>query len=282
MADRPLVIAHRGASAHRPESTRVAYEQAIEAGADGLECDVRRTRDGHLVCLHDRRIDRTSTGSGAVAGLTLAQLRRLDFGGWHDGEPAPILTFVELLELVRAADRPLRLLVETKHPTRSGDRIEATLVAALVRFGWTGASAEGAVASPVTVMSFSRLALRRIERRAPALRTVLLMDNTLGRRRIGLLPPSVGIAGPSIALLRTDPGYVERAQLLGNQVYVWTVDDPADVEFARRLGVDAVITNRPAEVIAALDQASPPTRGLESSQGPDRSDRANRRQSDFS
>ena len=67
---RPLVIAHRGASADVPEHTLAAYERAIEVGADGLECDVRLTRDGHLVCIHDRTLDRTSTGTGSVSSLT--------------------------------------------------------------------------------------------------------------------------------------------------------------------------------------------------------------------
>ena len=65
--ERPLVIAHRGASAARPEHSLAAYCLAIESGADGLECDVRLTRDGHLICIHDRRINRTSTATGATA-----------------------------------------------------------------------------------------------------------------------------------------------------------------------------------------------------------------------
>jgi glycerophosphoryl diester phosphodiesterase len=64
MATRPSVVAHRGASDTSPEHTLTAYREAIEAGADGLECDVRLTADGHLVCVHDRRIERTSTGRG--------------------------------------------------------------------------------------------------------------------------------------------------------------------------------------------------------------------------
>src|SRR6478735_2983144 len=79
----PFVVAHRGASAERPEHTLAAYELALREGADGVECDVRLTRDGHLVCVHDRRVDRTSTGTGLVSELTLAELRRLDWGAWH-------------------------------------------------------------------------------------------------------------------------------------------------------------------------------------------------------
>ena len=81
--EHPFVVAHRGASADRPEHTRAAYELALQEGADGVECDVRLTRDGHLVCVHDRRVDRTSSGTGLVSDMTLAQLRELDWGAWH-------------------------------------------------------------------------------------------------------------------------------------------------------------------------------------------------------
>ena len=77
-----VVVAHRGASADAPEHTLAAYVQAVADGADALECDVRLTADGHLVCVHDRRIDRTSSGRGVVSVMTLADLDRLDFGRW--------------------------------------------------------------------------------------------------------------------------------------------------------------------------------------------------------
>ena len=77
------MVAHRGASADRPEHTLAAYELALQEGADGVECDVRLTRDGHLVCVHDRRVDRTSTGTGLVSDFTLAELRQFDWGAWH-------------------------------------------------------------------------------------------------------------------------------------------------------------------------------------------------------
>ncbi len=83
LAGHPFVVAHRGASGERPEHTLAAYELALQEGADGVECDVRLTRDGHLVCVHDRKVDRTSNGSGLVSEMTLSQLRELDYGTWH-------------------------------------------------------------------------------------------------------------------------------------------------------------------------------------------------------
>src|SRR3954463_7417961 len=94
---RPHVVAHRGASADEAEHTLAAYARALDEGADGLECDVRLTRDGHLVCVHDSKLDRTSNGRGRVSTKTLAELDSLDFGSWHpafpgDEEPLPDLT----------------------------------------------------------------------------------------------------------------------------------------------------------------------------------------------
>src|SRR4051812_35762648 len=148
---RPLIVAHRGASSTVAEHTLGAYVSAIEAGAEGLECDVRLTRDGHLVCVHDRTVNRTSDGSGVVSELDLQRLEALNFKSWHVELPrsadalindspylagvAPdlaedgrVLTLERLLQLVADADRPVRLLIETKHPTRYGGLVEKELV----------------------------------------------------------------------------------------------------------------------------------------------------------
>lgn len=126
------VVAHRGASADFPEHSLEAYLAAIDVGADGLECDVRLTADGHLVCLHDPTVDRTSDGRGRVSGLTLAQLRRMEWGSDSQGP----LTVQELFELVRDCGRRVELAVETKHPTRYGGAVEEALCDLLDWFGW--------------------------------------------------------------------------------------------------------------------------------------------------
>jgi len=257
---RPLVIAHRGSSYALAEHTLGAYLRAIDEGADGLECDVRLTRDGHLVCVHDRRVDRTSSGHGVVSDFDLDDLRAMDFGSWHtelpasadafieerDSTEAPVLTLQRLLETVAAAARPVRLLVETKHPTRYAGLVEQQLVRLLTAHGMAGGD------SPVTVMSFATIALRRIRLLAGTLPTVQLYARVPALRRDGSLPAAADIAGPGLAVLHADPGYVRRVQSRGRQVYVWTVDEPADVELVLSLGVDAVITNRPADVLARL------------------------------
>ncbi|MFF4097939.1 glycerophosphodiester phosphodiesterase [Streptomyces sp. NPDC001903] len=235
------VIAHRGASHEHPEHTLAAYRQAIDDGADALECDVRLSADGRLVCVHDRRVERTSDGRGTVSAMTYEELAGLDFGGWkgeaHRG--AQVLLFEDLLKEALAADRPVGLAVETKHPTRAGGRLEAELVRVLKEHGLADGS-DGRV----EVMSFSRNALVRLNRLAPGLPAVYLIE----RRLRPVRPPFAGHAGPGIDLVRKDPGLVARLKAKGLRVRVWTVDEPRDIELCLRLGVDTLITNRPREV----------------------------------
>ncbi|HVV76059.1 MAG TPA: glycerophosphodiester phosphodiesterase [Mycobacteriales bacterium] len=243
---RPRVLAHRGASAAEPEHTLRAYQRAIEMGADGVECDVRLTSDGVLVCIHDRTVDRTSNGSGVVSTMTLADLHRLDFGSWR-GKPAGILTLEVLIETLRAAGRPMELAIETKHPTRYGGKVEHAVVALLERQGLAGA---GSVAA--RVMSFSPPAVGRVRQLAPDLPTVQLMQRVPPNRRDGTLGRGATIAGPSVAAVRAVPDLVARAHDRGHEVHVWTVDAVDDIDFLAGLGVDALITNRPDVALERL------------------------------
>ena len=260
-----LVVAHRGSSGAHAEHTLAAYELAIEEGADALECDVRLTRDGVLVCVHDRTVDRTSDGRGVVSTLELADLAELDFASWKasqgdrlleadwdllDRDRTRVLTLERLLRLVLDHDRPVQLHVETKHPTRYGGLVERALVELLARYRLDRPLTRSV--SRVTVMSFAATSLRRIHALAPSLPTVLLMDRIPVRLRDGTLPARVQIAGPSLAALRRDPGYVERVHAAGHRVHVWTVDQAADISFVLGLGVDAVISNHPRRVLSRL------------------------------
>lgn len=246
---RPLVFAHRGASAELPEHTLAAYRSALAAGADGVECDVRLTRDGHLVCFHDRRLDRTTSGSGPIANFTLDQLRELDFGSWHhSGSAATVLTLDDLLCECREVGRPLRVLIETKHPNRFGSAVENKLRAVLREHDLLAGS--GPVT--VTVMSFSPLAIRRSRDLMPAIATVQLIDLLPPGVRVRRLPFGTKIAGPSVELARRRPDVVRRLKDGGQQVYVWTVNEPADVDLMVKAGVDGLITDRPKEVLAQL------------------------------
>ncbi|MFJ3226330.1 glycerophosphodiester phosphodiesterase [Streptomyces sp. NPDC086783] len=257
------VVAHRGASEEAPEHTLAAYKKAIEDGADALECDVRLTADGHLVCVHDRRVNRTSNGRGAVSALELADLAALDFGSWKNGDEAPdwehgpgdpeatsVLTLERLLELVADAGRRVELAIETKHPTRWAGQVEERLLVLLKRFGLD--APETAAESPVRVMSFSARSLHRVRAASPNVPTVYLLQFVSPRLRDGRLPVGVRIAGPSMRIVRGNPGYVERLKKNGHQVHVWTVNEAEDVDLCADLGVDAIITNRPRAVLDRL------------------------------
>ncbi|CAL9527918.1 glycerophosphodiester phosphodiesterase [Streptomyces sp. G3] len=265
------VVAHRGASEEAPEHTLAAYRKAIEDGADALECDVRLTADGHLVCVHDWRVNRTSNGRGAVSALELADLAALDFGArrtrefwrtrdeqpdWEhrpeDREETSVLTLERLLQLVADAGRRVELAIETKHPTRWAGQVEERLLLLLKRFGLDApASAEE---SPVRVMSFSARSLHRVRAASPTLPTVYLMQFVSPRLRDGRLPAGVRIAGPSMRIVRNHPAYIERLKQAGHQVHVWTVNETSDVDLCAGLGVDAIITNRPRAVLDHLNR----------------------------
>ena len=256
-AAHPFVVAHRGASAERPEHTLAAYELALQEGADGVECDVRLTRDGHLVCVHDRRVDRTSNGTGLVSDLTLAELKHLDWGAWHGSWSAVaelgdtgLLTLDDLLRLVLDWNRPVKVFIETKHPVRYGALVESRVLEVLHRYGI--ASPPSADMSRAVVMSFSAAAMWRIRRSAPMLPTVLLGDTS--RFLGGGAATTVGATavGPSIATLREHPELVDRAAAQGRAMYCWTVDHYEDVKFCRDLGVGWIATNHPGRTKAWL------------------------------
>jgi glycerophosphoryl diester phosphodiesterase len=256
------VVAHRGSSEDIPEHTLAAYKKAIEDGADALECDVRLTADGHLVCVHDRRVDRVSNGRGVVSTLELRDLSELDFGSWKDDwsdfeEPDVdrnnVLTLERLLDLVAGCDRPVELAIETKHPTRYAGAVERRLVELLHRYGW--AHPRLGWTAPVRVMSFSQLSLRRIRRLAPSLQTVLLMHKVPIRFRDGTLPVGCRIAGVAIEVIQRYPRYVRKVHAHGHQVHVFTVNRMREVDLCVEVGVDAVITDRPMAVLERIGRA---------------------------
>jgi glycerophosphoryl diester phosphodiesterase len=262
VAGRPQVVAHRGSSLSAAEHTLGAYLRALDEGADALECDVRLTADGHLVCVHDRRVDRTANGRGVVSTMELAQLDELDFAAWKnpwrdlddeapevDVEQSKVLTLRRLVEAVRDYDRPVDLAIETKHPTRYGGLVERRLVELLGEFGWTGPD------SPARVMSFSWVALARVKKLAPDLELVLLIDSQHAWRVTKELVAEDWIAGPGIELLRESPKVAHRLRKQGRRLHVWTVNTEEDLDLCLRLGVEAVITDDPSGALAHLGHA---------------------------
>jgi glycerophosphoryl diester phosphodiesterase len=257
----PRIIAHRGSSEYLPEQTLKAYVRAIAEGADALECDVRLTADSHLVCVHDRRVDRTSNGRGPVSTLELATLQGLDFGSWKldhssdlempdvDRERDMLLTLRHLIDTVLSCGREVGLAIETKHPTRYAGQVERELARVLEEFGLDGAYVPGR--PHVCVMSTSQAAIARMRQLCPEVPLVYLARDSMPLRfRDGGLPRGSRIAGLDKAIIRRWPKTVKRQHDRGHQVYVWTVDEEADIDRCLDLGVDGIISNRPAFVRA--------------------------------
>jgi glycerophosphoryl diester phosphodiesterase len=273
------IIAHRGSREGSFEHTVAAYRKAMLDGADALECDVRLTADGHLVCLHDRRVDFVSTSRGVVSTMELADLAQVRFGArraWRlldryrpvdappverSDDPAQhaVMTLRQLVELATTAARPVGLAIETKHPTRYGGAVEEKLVAMLGEFGLLGGPRETSPSAPgaqvgarpqVRVMSFAATSLRRMRRLAPDLDLVYLMGRIPVHLRDGSLPEGVRAAGVDVRVIRRHPEYVTKAHLQGNAVYVWTVNSFADADACLAAGVDALITDRPLSMRA--------------------------------
>ena len=256
---RPQVIAHRGASDENAEHTLGAYLKALAAGAEGLECDVRLTADGHLVCVHDRDLRRTASTRGIVSTMELADLDQLDFSSWknpwadlddeaddEDVALGKVLTLRKLLETVADYDRRVELAIETKHPTRYAGLVERRLIELLREFGWDKANA------PVRIMSFSLTALQRANRLAPDLEYVMLVDKARHWPMLKRVVEPNWIIGPGIDELTDHPGLGRRLRKADKRIHVWTVNTDEQLQTCLDLGVEAVITDRPAYLLDKL------------------------------
>jgi glycerophosphoryl diester phosphodiesterase len=221
------VIAHRGASGHRPENTLPAYELAVELGADMIEVDLHRTRDGAIVVTHDEDL-RGLGGAGEIADATLAEVRALDAGG---GERIPTLD-----ELLDGFGARIALNLEIKRGVRAEyGGIEEDALAALEGRGLLERTLFSSFYDPV---------LARLRARSPRARTGLLISRKFPNewparaRRLGAeaLHPELAIVTPEL---------VRAAHGEGLAVHVYTVDAPADLERMLELGVDGIFTNYP-------------------------------------
>jgi glycerophosphoryl diester phosphodiesterase len=240
--DGVLVIAHRGASHVAPENTLPAFRAGVEAGADFVELDYRHSEDDRLVVLHDKTLDRTTdavaTWGGrdfAVAQESLARLRALDAGAWFDARfaGARLPTLDEALQVIQPGSLTL---IERK----AGDA--AALVTLLRR---------EAVVDRVVVQAFDWDFLAELARLEPRCRLAALGSKELSPDRLERLS-TIGVVAIGWSKRDVTAGLVSAAHGGGLEIWVYTVDDTARAQALVALGVDGIITNRPAEMRAAL------------------------------
>ena len=217
-------VAHRGASAELPENTLPAFEKAIAYGADVIEADVRLTKDGRALILHDATVDRTTSGSGLLADLTAAQARKLDAG---DGARIP--TVQEVLDAARGR---VRVNLDLKELDVVGPTTE--LVRTLDMIG------------SVSFISFLPEVWEALENTNPGCPVIELVDSAAGLASVamgdvGTRSHMAGVGVPSGLVTDT---LVDRMHRHGQGVFAWTVDDDAEMRRLIGLGVNGIVTNR--------------------------------------
>src|SRR5215211_1270267 len=248
----PLIIGHRGASAVAPENTMAAFREALAVGADGIEFDVRLTRDGVPVVIHDGTLRRTGGLPDRVAELTWAEISKVDVGSWFSkyfaNETVPSLA--ELFTLFQSNNSTLYL--EMKCDSAAEQR---ALAEACVR-----AIEKHSLKERVIVECFQLPALRILKEIDSEIKTVALFEpsftnpSVLSDLRIINQAKDVGAAALALHHRLAREGLVRKAKEAGLHVAVWTVDDPAWVERAQAIGIDALITNDPARMLRAKTQ----------------------------
>jgi len=219
--NRVLVIAHRGASAYEPENTLRSIKRALNLGADMVEIDVRTTKDGHIVVIHDATVDRTTNGRGYVKDMTLEELKKLDAGL---GERIP--TLQEVISLVKGR---VGLVIEIKVPG-----IEEKVLKIVN---------ENKLHDDVLITSFYHPILLRVKSLNAKVRTGIIIASRPVRPAQLALDARSNAIFPKYTYL--DLEMVEEAHKHSLTVYPWTVDDPGEARLLIEMGIDGIVTNKP-------------------------------------
>ena len=220
------IYAHRGASADFPEMTEAAFRGAVSQGADGFECDLRLSRDEVPVLWHNASMLERAGHNGLIAEMKYSEIKRAY---------PQVLTLDEFFDI--AIETGKGVLIETKHPVISGNRIEEILAKRIN---------ERKVLKKIelSVMSFSWGAIEKMHRLDDSIPTTFLMSaKTLW---IQTRFTSAERVAPGINEIRDNPDLIAKIKKLGKSTAVWTVDSGSDIELCQDLGVDIAITNTPA------------------------------------
>ena len=245
----PANFAHRGGSARAPENTLEAFRLAIEAGASGLELDVHLTRDGEVVVIHDATVDRTTDSSGAVAAMTLEEIRRLDAGYGFSSDGGRTFPYrgrglrVPTLAEVYADFPDARVNADIKEESPGAE--EAVL--RIIR----GAGAQGRTLIASTdhpvIRRFRRVSEGRVA--TAASRREIAVFYFLSRLRLEALvrPRYAALQVPveHLGITLVTPRFVAAAHSRGVRVDVWTINEVAEMRRLLDLGVDMLMTDRP-------------------------------------
>ena len=258
----PLIIAHRGASLGAPENTLAAFALAMESGADGIELDVRLSRDGVPVVIHDATLQRTGLRPEAVATLSADQLATVDVGSWFNQANPQRERTEYASERVSRLDQVLRLLEESS-PTwaNRSPRVYVEMKTEVARdFRLANAVArlinELQAHAHVVVISFDLAAIARVRAIDPAIRTGALFEPQLSPMQLfqkhKIVSGAVDAGAWEILLhhVLATRAVVELAGESCLTTVVWTVDDPGWRLRARNLGIPALITNDPAGFVS--------------------------------
>lgn len=239
MARKVFIVAHRGASAYAPENTMPAFAKASELGADFVEADLRATKDGVIVCIHDARVDRTTNGRGFVSDLTSSEIRALDAGSWFSeqfrGVRVPLLE--ELLDFLDSSG--IGGFLEIKQPG-----IEDEVVSKVLRWG---------LEDRVVVISEHWGCLKRVKELDPSITTQADVPVPSAASISAALKIHANIV--SIHSLTLEERIVSYAHRRGLLVDVWGVTSRDDVKKALTYGVDFITADDPRlvkEVLAEL------------------------------
>jgi glycerophosphoryl diester phosphodiesterase len=268
---RVLNYAHQGGAKEAPSSTLLALRQAVAAGADALELDVHATADGELVVCHDATVERTTNGAGAIASMTLDELRRLDNAYWWvpgevvaPGRPdveyvyrgkAPSdssLLIATLREVLDEFDRVF-LNLDIKQTAPAVEPYEAALAGLLREYGR---------ADDVIVASFNDAATAAFAAVAPEIATsagTLATATFWQAVQQGVDPPPTGHVALQVpaayeAIPIVDEPFVTAAHRQGLAVHVWTIDEPNEMARLLELGVDGIMTDRPTVLESVLQE----------------------------
>jgi glycerophosphoryl diester phosphodiesterase len=244
----PICFAHRGARAHTPENTLLAFDLAFDLGAEAIECDVQRSLDGRLIIIHDGTLERTTDGMGLVAARTCAESRTLNAGHrWRMRQPIP--TLEETLELVWTRERSINLEVkgETAEEATSTAEAVATALAAL----------DVEQRERVLVSSFALPAVARVKALVPELRVAALYGEREWRQR-DMLAQAIEMGAeaihPDVRLVT--PALVRLAHAAGLRVNVWTANHWGTIARLIRMGVDGLFSDYPERVIISRARLS--------------------------